>query len=136
MSFGRQTSSNGSSFIKKRKRRMRMKIMSVSKTAVVTRGMFGFVRFNDNDTKHPAIVEHVFSDGRLGVHYSGNKQFHAVISPNIFSPSRDAYWCEGSWVEPEWEDGTAKCLNYWMEPGFNTRSNLKTDDQYLEFVTG
>jgi hypothetical protein len=113
-----------------------MKTMPVSETAVVARGTFGFIRFSDKDPKHPAIVEHIFLDGRLGVHYSGSKRFIAVISADIFSPSRDAYWCEGSWVEPRWEGNSARCVNHWGEPSLNTRSNLTTDDQYWKFVTG
>jgi|GEM_PF-5831795 len=107
-----------------------------SQTEVVTRGTLGFVRFGDEDPTHPAIVEHVFLDGRLGIHYSGNKRFHAVINADIFSPSRDSYWCEGSWVEPQWDGDSTRCVNYWAEPRCNSRSNLRTDDQYWEFVTG
>lgn len=100
---------------------MKMKIMPVLNTAVLTRGTFGFVRFSDEDPRHPAIVEHVFSDGRLGVHYSGNTGFYAVITPDIFSPSKDAYFCEGSYVEPMWEGNSCRCTNYWSKHSYMTR---------------
>jgi hypothetical protein len=90
------------------------------------RGMFGFIKFSDEGEKRETVVEHVFADGRLLVHYLGNKRFRAVLVREEFEPSRDAYWSEGSWVEPEWDGDSARCLNYWAG---ETGVNIMTDEQ-------
>lgn len=77
-------------------------------------GTVGFIKFHDEDSKRCAIVEHVFANGKLLVHYSGNKRFRAIVENDEFEPSRDAYFCEGSWVDPEWDGDSARCLNYWV----------------------
>jgi len=84
-------------------------------SAMKMEGTVGFIKFNDERNKRCAIVEHVLADGKLLVHYSGNKRFRAVVDNEEFEPSRDAYFCEGSWVDPEWDGDSARCLNYWVE---------------------
>jgi hypothetical protein len=82
------------------------------------RGTFGFVQLEEDKLRtRCAVVVHVFTAGKLAgkllIHYSGNSKFHAVIDRGIFKPSRDAYWSEGSWVEPKWEGDSARCTNAW-----------------------
>ncbi len=85
-----------------------------SDKAAIRQGTFGFIILNDGP--RCAVVEHIFADGRLMVHYAGNKRFHAIVLRDEFEPSRSAYFCEGSWVEPIWDGESAVCLNAWVEP--------------------
>lgn len=91
----------------------------------ITRGTFGLVDFPDdifddgkeqiNLSPRAAVVVHVFEDGRLLVHYSGNSRFYAVIPPTMLQVTREGYFCEGSVVDPEWDGDSARCTNYWVE---------------------
>lgn len=92
------------------------------------RGTFGFIKFSDESQKRTAVIEHVFADGRLLVRYSGNRRFRAILEPDeLFETSRDAYWTEGSGVEPEWDGDSARCVNYWEDNEVGV--NVMTDEQ-------
>jgi hypothetical protein len=103
------------------------------------RGTFGFVqfewdKFEGEQRTRGAVVIHALTTGkvagRLLVHYWGNNHFYAVISRDIFKPSRDAYFCEGSYVEPEWEGDSCRCTNYW------SKHNYMTKDGEIVFENG
>ena len=94
----------------------------------IASGTYGFITFFYNKpTPREAVVEHVFADGKLLVHYFGNAQFRAIVTPDNFTPSRDAYFCEGSWAEPQWDGDSARCI--WDSP-----ENERTDAEAARFA--
>jgi hypothetical protein len=92
------------------------------------RGTVGFL-----DGHYSFIVEHVFTDGRLLLRDMSMKRSYAVTDPTSFTPSRDAYCCIGSFVEPQWEADSCRCLNYWAEEKHNQPENIWTDAEAWEF---
>src|SRR5206468_2444686 len=94
------------------------------------RGTFGFVELEDDKLEREqhtrgAVILHIFTTGKFAgqllIHYSGNSYFHAVIDRDSFKPSRDAYFCEGSYVKPEWEGDSCRCTNYWSKHNHMTK---------------
>jgi hypothetical protein len=75
-------------------------------------GTFGFVIVKDGQ-KQRCVVEEILYNGRLLVRHFG---FHAECSIEDFEPSRDAFFCGVSGIEPEWAGDSARCLN-WEELG-------------------
>jgi hypothetical protein len=61
------------------------------------------------------VVARVLTDGQPWVHYRGHKRAYALVDRDEFTPSKSAYWSEGSYVEPEWDNDSARCLNYWVD---------------------
>lgn len=116
-------------------------ILITNKDEARVRGTFGYiVNFDGPETARQALVKHVFADGRLLVHYAGHKHFAAICDAQDFVPSRDAYFTEGSYLEPEWEGDTARCTNWWdadyqPDPSkkidWNGSGNVKTDTEAL-----
>jgi hypothetical protein len=102
-------------------------------------GTFGWVTFDDNERTR-AVIEHVFKNGLLLVHHYGNKRFRAIVDRAGFHPDRDCYFSEGSYIDPEWEGDTARCLNYWADgPGYGTvgcndGNNHYTDEQACQIL--
>src|SRR5580700_6362204 len=90
-------------------------------------GTFGWVTFNDNERTR-AVIEHVFANGLLLIQYYGNKRFRAIVDGAAFQPDRDCYFCEGSYIDPEWEGDSARCTNYWIEGPGNEGRNFYTDE--------
>jgi hypothetical protein len=92
---------------------------------------FGWVKFDDENERRWAVIEHVFGNGLNGllmIHYSGNKNFRAIVDGAAFQPDRDCYFCEGSYIDPEWEGDSARCTNYWIEGPGNEGRNFYTDE--------
>lgn len=91
------------------------------------RGIFGFVQFEDESRPRRAVVIHTFSTGKFAgmllVHYWGHKHNRAIASRDDFEPSRDGYFCEGSYVEPMWEGDSCRCTNYWSEHTYMTKDS-------------
>jgi len=84
-------------------------LRAMQKKAKYEVGTFGFIV---NDGKQPCVV-HDYVDGRLLVRHFG---FQAECDPADFEPSREAYFCGVSGIEPEWAGDSARCLN-WEELG-------------------
>lgn len=102
-------------------------------SSTITRGTFGFIELDQTllgvaeREKRAAVVLHVFRNGDLLVHYCGNKRFHAIVPEDAFTPSREAFWSEGSSFEPEWDEGTCRCTNQWGER--SGPDNCMTDEE-------
>jgi hypothetical protein len=99
-----------------------------------TRGTFGFIQCEDESTPRGGAVIHTFGTGKFAgmllVHYWGHKHNHAIVGRDDFKPSRDAYFCEGSYVTPMWEGDSCRCTNYWAKQNYMTR------DGEIVFVGG
>ena len=54
-----------------------------------------------------AVVTAVLSDGALIVRCFANSTFLENLHPDNFEPNREAYFCEGSIVEPLWDGDSA-----------------------------
>jgi hypothetical protein len=113
------------------------------------RGTFGFIQFKDESSPRGGVVIHTFSTGKFAeqllIHYWGNKHFYTVISRDVFKPSRDAYFCEGSYVEPMWEGDSCRCTNYFAKEYYSIEgdklvkqsngdcaTNILTDEEALK----
>ena len=75
-------------------------------------GTFGFVIVKDGQRQR-CVVEEILYNGQLLVHHFG---FEASVDIEDFEPSRDAFFCGVSGIEPEWAGDSARCLN-WEELG-------------------
>jgi len=88
----------------------------------------------DGDRRDSVIIDHVFADGRVLFKDMCLKRSYVVTDPTGFTPSRDAYGCIGSFVEPEWDGDSCRCTNYWAEDNVNQPENIQTDAEAWEFV--
>jgi hypothetical protein len=89
------------------------------------RGTFGFIAENDRrwtevtgekTRNNPYLVIHAFANGRLLL-LDGccQPEVYVIADAEDFTPSREAYFSFGSYVEPEWDGDTARCTNFWCD---------------------
>jgi hypothetical protein len=96
------------------------------------RGVVGYLQ--DGGGRYPIIIDHVFADGRVLFTDMSMKHSYGVTDATSFTPSRDAYTCLGSFVEPEWDGDSCRCLNYWADDNINVSQNVRTDAEAWEFI--
>jgi hypothetical protein len=102
---------------------------------VAVRGTCGLFASPSNDEVRRGMVTHVLADGRLIVKTDENSDSYATISRSMFKPARDAYFSFGSYVEPEWDADSCRCVNLWAtdgNPSANQAANIHTDEEVLQ----
>jgi len=96
-------------------------------------GTFGFTNNKSEYCPRKKVyVEHVFPHGLLMVHGT-MKRGHAIVRETDFTPSREAYFSLGSYVEPEWLGESCICTNIWSGEDHSTVL-ARTDEQALSIA--